>query len=284
LAAIWLSAGGPVLADRGSPLAERARQDEGGAILATVNVSIQDNFFSPSPVNIVVGDTVHWTNNGGVDHTTTGATWNSGTLMPGQSFDHTFNSAGTFGYSCTIHLGMNGSVVVSSPTNTPTSTPTASSSPTATGTATPSNTPTNTPPPTNTPTNTATNTPTNPPTNTPTNTATHTPTNTATHTPTNTATHTATHTATNTPITPTSTFTPTPAPGDCNGDNRVDAGDLSALVLEIFDADGNLPADVPGSTFVGNPIGCNPNEDGVVNAGDLSCAVLIIFNGPGACG
>jgi hypothetical protein len=64
-------------------------------------------------------------------------------------------------------------------------------------------------------------------------------------------------------------------PGDCNGDGRVDAADLTALVLEIFDYDGVLPIDTPGSTFAGNPVGCNPNGDDIVNAGDISCTVLI---------
>ena len=73
-------------------------------------------------------------------------------------------------------------------------------------------------------------------------------------------------------------------PGDCNGDGLVDAGDISALVLEIFDGDGNLPADAPGGTFPGDPVGSDANEDGVVDAGDISCAILIIFYGPGACG
>jgi hypothetical protein len=73
-------------------------------------------------------------------------------------------------------------------------------------------------------------------------------------------------------------------PGDCNGDGAVDAGDISALVLEIFDGDGSDPADTPGGTFPGDPVGCDANCDGVVDAGDISCVVLIIFNGPGACG
>lgn len=64
--------------------------------------------------------------------------------------------------------------------------------------------------------------------------------------------------------------------GDCNGDSRVDAGDLSALVLEIFDGDGADPLRTPGGTFPGNPVGCNPNQDFVVDAGDLSCTILII--------
>ncbi len=67
--------------------------------------------------------------------------------------------------------------------------------------------------------------------------------------------------------------------GDCNGDGLVDAGDLSGLVLEIFDGDGSLPSGTPGGTFEGNPIGCNPNQDVVVDAGDISCTVLIIYGG-----
>lgn len=74
--------------------------------------------------------------------------------------------------------------------------------------------------------------------------------------------------------------------GDCNNDGKVDAGDLTALVLEIFDGDGNVPADVTGGTFPGNPVGCNPNQDLVVDAGDISCEVMVIFDSsaPCACG
>jgi hypothetical protein len=72
-------------------------------------------------------------------------------------------------------------------------------------------------------------------------------------------------------------------PGDCNGDGVVDAGDLSALTLEIFDSDGNEPRGVTGGTFAGQPIGCNANEDVTVDAGDISCAVLVAFEGQGAC-
>lgn len=72
-------------------------------------------------------------------------------------------------------------------------------------------------------------------------------------------------------------------PGDCNGDGVVDAGDLSACPLEIFDGDGNFWADVPGGTFAGDAVGCDANEDGIVDSGDSSCKVLIIFNGQGAC-
>ncbi len=147
--------------------------------------------------------------------------------------------------------------------------PTTSSPATATPTSTPTLTPTMTP--TLTPTSTSTLTPT--PTSTPTLTPTLTPTFTPTFTPTSTVTS-----------TPTSTPTPTPTStgirGDCNSDTFVDAGDLSAEPLEIFDGDGFDPNAVPGGTFAGDPIGCNSNADSVVDAGDLSCTVLLIGSTP----
>jgi len=73
------------------------------------------------------------------------------------------------------------------------------------------------------------------------------------------------------------------AGGDCNGDGSLDAGDMSALVLEIFDADGALPVNAPQSTFVGDPDGCDANRDNTVNAGDMSCTVIKLFGGPGGC-
>ncbi len=71
-------------------------------------------------------------------------------------------------------------------------------------------------------------------------------------------------------------------PGDCNGDGVVNAGDISACVLEIFDGDGIQPEDAPGGTFPGTPC-CDSNQDGIIDAGDISCIVRIIFYGPGAC-
>lgn len=59
-------------------------------------------------------------------------------------------------------------------------------------------------------------------------------------------------------------------PGDCNNDGAVNAGDIPALVPNLF-------RDTPGS------VGCDANQDTVVNAGDLSCLALLIFHGPGAC-
>ena len=73
-------------------------------------------------------------------------------------------------------------------------------------------------------------------------------------------------------------------PGDCNGDYAVNAGDLSALTLELFDADGTLPENVPGGSYAGSAVGCNANGDGSVNAADMTCTVRLIFKLAGGCG
>jgi plastocyanin len=78
------------------------------------NVSIVDFQFIPQTDTVAVGDTVRWTNNGAVPHTSTSnsGVWNSGTLSPGQSFSFQFNSTGTFPYHCAIHTSMTGTIIV----------------------------------------------------------------------------------------------------------------------------------------------------------------------------
>jgi Beta-propeller repeat len=71
--------------------------------------------------------------------------------------------------------------------------------------------------------------------------------------------------------------------GDCNGDGAVNAGDLGASVLEMFDGDGSFWLDAPLGTFAGSPAGCDANADQAIDAGDLSCTILLIFQGQGAC-
>lgn len=94
--------------------------------------------------------------------------------------------------------------------------------------------------------------------------------------------------ATPTPLpTPTPTVTPTPIGtiirGDGNGDKAVDAGDLTACALEIFDGDGSFWLDAPSGTFPGMP-GCDANADTIIDAGDITCTALIIFNRTTVCG
>jgi plastocyanin len=81
---------------------------------ASATVTMGDNFFSPNSVTVAVGDTVTWKNNGQAPHTATAndGSFDTGTIQPGGSGSHTFSSAGTFAYVCTIHAGMNGTVRV----------------------------------------------------------------------------------------------------------------------------------------------------------------------------
>ena len=123
---------------------------------ANQNVSIVDFSFSPTPVTIKVGEAVTWTNNGPSIHTTTSNTlgiWDSGDLATSDTFQHTFNQAGTFLYHCTRHPFMQGTVVVqaSDDTPTPTRTATATRTPTRTPTATATSATPSTPTPTQTP-------------------------------------------------------------------------------------------------------------------------------------
>lgn len=90
---------------------------------ATTNVSVLDDFFSPSSVTIHQGDKVKWTWDGNISHSSTGPgtppLWDSGVLLPGSTFTNTFNTTGTFAYHCVIHSAMLGSVTVQAAVNVP---------------------------------------------------------------------------------------------------------------------------------------------------------------------
>ena len=87
---------------------------DGGAV-QNAQVDMDDNVFRPSTVRVLQGGTVTWTNEGAVQHNTTSLTsglWASTNLNPGGTFTQSFPNAGTFNYRCTLHAGMNGSVIV----------------------------------------------------------------------------------------------------------------------------------------------------------------------------
>jgi plastocyanin len=89
---------------------------------ATAVVQMKNNFFSPATTNINVGDTVTWVQSGS-NHDTVSydGLWDSGSLRLGQTFSHTFNTAGTFNYYCTPHeaVGMKGTIIVQGAANQP---------------------------------------------------------------------------------------------------------------------------------------------------------------------
>ena len=83
-------------------------------------VTIKTFAFQPNPVKVKVGDTVTWTNNDQILHTVTSGTRAKPDGMFDQKLDgvgakamFTFNAAGEFQYHCSIHPGMDATVVVS---------------------------------------------------------------------------------------------------------------------------------------------------------------------------
>src|SRR5947208_8204684 len=160
------------------------------ASATTFDVTVAPNgdlVFSPSSVTIHPGDTVRWTWGASFHSSTSGVPgaadgiWDSGILNQGDTFTHTFSSAGDFPYFCIPHGGCCGmvgmvSVVAAAPTPTPSSTRTPTPTPTRTPTPTPTRTPTPTPTRTPTPLPSATATATPRPTPTPTPTPTPSPT------------------------------------------------------------------------------------------------------------
>ena len=97
-----------------APAAAGPTQDERGTATQIRNVSMRNNFYSPSSITIQRGTRVRWTNDGSRAHTATrnGGGWSSGTLQPGQSFSRVFRVKGTIRYHCRFHSNMRGTIVV----------------------------------------------------------------------------------------------------------------------------------------------------------------------------
>lgn len=95
------------------------------------SVAMGDDFFAPEKVTVPVGTTVTWTNQGQRPHTSTAddGSWDSGGdpedyVLPGQSFSHTFTTAGRFPYYCRLHgdrggVGMAGVITVTAAPEAP---------------------------------------------------------------------------------------------------------------------------------------------------------------------
>jgi plastocyanin len=95
---------------------EAAEQpSDGGGGGGGANVTMEGIAFKPAEITIKAGDTVTWTNEDSVGHDVTGDDFKSGAaggLGNGDTFEHTFDTAGTFDYVCTVHPGMEGTVKV----------------------------------------------------------------------------------------------------------------------------------------------------------------------------
>ncbi len=75
-------------------------------------VRITNYAFNPQTLTISVGTTVTWVNEDLVSHTVSSSTFDSGAIANGQTYTHTFNTAGTYNYQCAIHPSMTGTIIV----------------------------------------------------------------------------------------------------------------------------------------------------------------------------
>jgi alcohol dehydrogenase (cytochrome c) len=77
-------------------------------------VDTEDYLFNPTIIQIPVGTTLTWQNNGAVIHTATAqdGSWNTGDIPGGQSASVTFQSSGSWVYNCTPHPWMLGQITV----------------------------------------------------------------------------------------------------------------------------------------------------------------------------
>lgn len=75
-------------------------------------VAVADNTFTPASIEVAVGDTVTFENEGQIAHTVTGDDFDSGSLAPGDTFTFKASEKGSFSYVCTFHAGMQGTIEV----------------------------------------------------------------------------------------------------------------------------------------------------------------------------
>jgi plastocyanin len=91
---------------------EEATAEDGEA--AGTAIDIADFAFSPAELTVSVGDTVTWTNQDSAPHTVTSddGAFDSGRMDQGDTFEFTFEEAGTFTYHCDFHPNMVATITV----------------------------------------------------------------------------------------------------------------------------------------------------------------------------
>ena len=83
---------------------------------ATSQIAIGDCAFSPTVSRVATGTTVTWRNRSFQAHEVVGSnlTWGAHDklLQPGETIAWTFQNPGVYAYSCMIHPGMTGAIIV----------------------------------------------------------------------------------------------------------------------------------------------------------------------------
>ena len=99
------------------PIASSSEVRRTASTVDTPSVSIEK--FGYGEAVIKPGQSISWTNTDSVGHTVTEGSrgrhdggFDSGVLGPGSSFELTFDQPGRFGYTCTLHSFMSGTIIV----------------------------------------------------------------------------------------------------------------------------------------------------------------------------
>jgi plastocyanin len=84
------------------------------ASFAAVAVNAEFQRFSPTPLDVLPGETVEWHNVSSREHTVTAddESFDSGDIEAGDRFERTFEAVGAYDYHCRIHPGMVGELDV----------------------------------------------------------------------------------------------------------------------------------------------------------------------------
>ncbi|MBU1032582.1 MAG: hypothetical protein ABII13_03195 [Patescibacteria group bacterium] len=111
----------------GTPIENSSQYNSQDTLTGTSNIAIDKQFdeshvtitiansnqgFVPASTTVKKGSTVTWTNRDISVHAVSGDGFSSSMLQPEASFTHTFNTVGSFDYSCTVHEVQTGTVNV----------------------------------------------------------------------------------------------------------------------------------------------------------------------------
>jgi plastocyanin len=99
-------------ASQTQPVAQQSATSQPQTAAQADTITIQNFTFNPGTLTVKQGTKVTWTNQDSAPHKIKSATFNSGELKQGDTFDFTFNDKGSFDYSCSIHPSMTGKIVV----------------------------------------------------------------------------------------------------------------------------------------------------------------------------
>jgi hypothetical protein len=88
--------------------------DMGLGVAALAAVSIGYGDYTPKTLPVVAGETVRWTQDSVRKHTVTArdASFDSGSLSTGETYERTFAAVGDYPYYCRLHAGISGEIDV----------------------------------------------------------------------------------------------------------------------------------------------------------------------------